>query len=136
MCIVEDVLVCFRKGLLGVLKTKGVSEPVLDEILAVRGVRRMTVLDELVQRDLLQWLDRNTTMVLKSGQGQNTVLEWIACLFIGEMELTRNMYFCYVYEDRVVVLSPFPVVEQTILSKIQELERDCALAPASTFSPR
>jgi len=128
MYTVKDVSVRFSEGLLAVLRRKGVPESVLDEIRCSRDrdIKRIIVIDDEIQRDLLYWLDRNTTVILNRVRGKNIILKWIACLYIEEMELIRNIYICFLYRDRTVLLSPFPVVEKALLSKIQELEKEYA----------
>ena len=124
MCVIEEVSGYFKKVFLSVLKNKGVSECVLDEIRKCKNIKRIIVEDAVIQRDLLYWLDRNTTVVLARVHGENYVMAVIACLYIGKIELIRNLYICYLHKNKMVLLSPFPDVEKALLSKIQELEKE------------
>ena len=127
MCIVEDVPIFFKKILLNVLENKGASDSVIHEIRKYKNIKRIIVEDALIQRDLLYWLDQNTTVILEKMQGENFLLGWIACLYIGEIDLMRNLYICRLYDNKIVLLSPFPNVKNAILSKIRNLEREYAI---------
>jgi hypothetical protein len=128
MWLVQHVSPYFKKTLITYLEKKGVSSYILDEIKENINIKKIIVEDTLIQRDLLYWLDKNTTVILKR-ICNNNFLACVACLYIGEIDLIRNLYICRLYENRMILLSPFPDVEKAILSKIQELEREYGLNP-------
>ena len=125
MWLVQHVSPYFKKTLITYLKKKGVSSYILDEINDNINIKKIIVEDTLIQRDLLYWLDKNSTAVLTK-KCNNNFLACVACLYIGEIDLIRNLYICRLYENKMILLSPFPNVEKTMLSKIQELEKKYA----------
>ena len=122
MWLVEHVSPYFKKTLITYLEKKGVSSYILDEIYENINIKKIIIEDRLIQRDLLYWLDKNTTVVLKKICNKN-FLACVACLYIGEIDLIRNLYICRLYENKMILFSPFPNVEKAMLSKIQELEK-------------
>jgi len=122
MWLVHHVSPYFKKTLITYLERKGVSSYILDEINENINIKKIIVEDSLIQRDLLYWLDKNTAVVIKK-ICNNDFLACIACLYIGNIELIRNLYICRLYENKIILLSPFPNVEKAILSKIQKLEK-------------
>lgn len=126
MWLVKHVSPYFKKTLITFLEKKGVSSQILNEINENKIIKKIIVKDKLIQRDLLYWLDKNTTVVFKKSCNNNYFLACIACLYIGEIDLIRNLYICRLYENKMILLSPFPNVEKAILSKIQKLEKKYA----------